>query len=110
MTFVYRRSGSWVGAILLAAAAVVSTGCSRQRGAPGGPEGMTPTVSSDAELKSRLEYMVNTGIAGSGMGGLPEFFASHPKKAELMADFKKLEAAQTAEQVKAAAKKMLERL
>lgn len=93
--------------LVLAAGAV---GCSRQRGAPGGPEGVTPAVASDAELRQRLEYMVQSGIAGSGLGGLPEFFANHAKKTELMADFKKLEAAQTPDQVKAIAKTMLGRL
>jgi hypothetical protein len=96
--------------LLIAAATCGSTGCSRQRGAPGGPEGVLPAVASDAELRQRLEYMVQSGIAGSGLGGLPEFFANHAKKAELMADFKKLEAAQTPDQVKAIAKTMLGRL
>ena len=111
MTIHCGRSAARLGAILLAAAvALVSTGCTRQRGAPGGPEGVLPAVSSDAELRSRLEYIANTGVTGSGLGGLPEFFANHPKKADLMADYKKLEAAATPDQAKGIAKKMLERL
>ncbi len=104
------RAARLVSFLLVAAVALGPTGCSRQRGAPGGPEGVTPAVSSDAELRSRLEYIANTGVTGSGLGGLPEFFESHPKKADLMADFKKLETAASPEQAKAVAKKMLERL
>jgi len=68
------------------------------------------TVDSDEQLKQRLQSIVDSGLAGSALGGMPEFIAKHAKQKELMAEYKKLQAATTPDQIKAAAKAMLGKL
>jgi len=67
-------------------------------------------VSSDDELRKRLQGIADSGFAGSALGGLPEFIEKHARQKELMAEFKKLQAATTPDQIKAAAKAMLGKL
>jgi len=102
-------------AVVLVAAflAVGLTGCGRSRmgtGTNAPAAEAKPTIESDAQLKERLEYIANSGAAGSALGGLPEFIEKHAKQKELMAEFKKLQAATTPDQIKSIAKAMLGKL
>ena len=85
-------------------------GCDGGAGPSNAPASVEPSIGSDEQLRERLQYIADTGVAGSGLGGLPEFIEKHSKKAELMADFKKLQAAGSPEQIKSIAKAMLGKL
>lgn len=95
---------------LLIAVMLFATGCARSGGS-GGPSGEEPPrLGSSDELRRRLEYFVESGVTGSGLGGIPEIIATLPQREALEADYKKLEAAKSAEQVKSIAKGMIEKL
>jgi hypothetical protein len=89
---------------------VAVAGCESGAGPSNAPASVEPSIGSDEQLRERLQYIAETGVAGSGLGGLPEFIEKHSKKAELMADFKKLQAAGSPEQIKSIAKTMLGKL
>ena len=100
-----------VWALVCAVALVWASGCGRRASGPSDqPGAVAPTVSSDDELRNRLQGIADSGFAGSALGGLPEFIEKHAKQKELMAEFKKLQAATTPDQIKAAAKAMLGKL
>jgi len=101
--------------IVLVAAGLVAglAGCGRSRvgtGTSAPAASQVPTIESDAQLKERLEYIANSGVAGSGLAGLPEIIEKHANKKDLMAEFKKLQAATSADQIKSIAKTMLGKL
>ena len=99
--------------VVVAGIAFGLTGCGRSRTGTGtnAPAVEVPmTVDSDEQLKQRLQSIVDSGLAGSALGGMPEFIAKHAKQKELMAEYKKLQAATTPDQIKAAAKAMLGKL
>lgn len=73
------------------------------------PEGPPPEVSSDAQLKERLEFIANNGGMGSAFAGIKEMCEKSGKK-DLVADAAKLESAQSSDAAKAIAKGMLGKL
>lgn len=85
-------------------------GCGGGAGPSNAPATVEPSIGSDEQLRERLQYIADSGVAGSGLGGLPEFIEKHAKKAELMADYKKLQAASSPDQIKSIAKAMLGKL
>lgn len=102
-----------LGRLRLAAAAVVLgavVGCSNPP-APGTV--VTPIdqqeVSGNAELKSRLESIAETGMTGSGLAGLREAIEKGGD-AGLLADYQRLEAAATPEEAKTIAASMAGKL
>jgi hypothetical protein len=100
-----------VWALACAVAPLCGSGCGRRSSGPSGQPGfVAPTVSSDDELRQRLQGIADSGFAGSALGGLPEFIDKHANKKELMAEYKKLQAATTSDQIKTAAKAMLGKL
>lgn len=99
--------------LLLVGLAVALPGCGRYRmgtGTNAPAVEAPPTIGSDGELKERLEYIATSGVAGSGLAGLPECIEKHANKKELMVEYKKLQAASTPDQIKSAAKAMLGKL
>ena len=100
-------------ALVVAGLVVGTAGCGRSRmgtGTNAPAASQAPTIESDAQLKERLEYIANSGVAGSGLGGLPEIIEKHANKKDLMAEFKKLQAATSPDQIKSIAKTMLGKL
>ena len=93
----------------LAVAASVISGCGSRGGSPAVDPG-PPTIASKDELRQRLEYIAASGMAGSGLGGMPDMIARLENKAALEADLKRLEAAGSPEQVKSIAQEMLKKL
>lgn len=77
-------------------------------GAPAPAPSVSPAVSSADQLKERLKYVAESGTGGSALAGMPEMIEKTDKS--LMPDFQALERAQTPDQVKAAAKKLLDKL
>ncbi len=97
--------------VLNAAVLTMSTliaGCGSGTSAPS-PEGPPPEVSSDAQLKERLEFIAANGGMGSAFAGIKEMCEKSGKK-DLVADATKLENAQSSEAAKAIAKGMLGKL
>jgi len=79
----------------------------------GNPDAVVPedttAVSSKDQLKTRLQDIAKTGVAGSGLAGMREMIQPLNKPA-LMQDLTKLENAKTPAQVKAVAQSMLKKL
>lgn len=86
-----------------------SVGCG---GSPQPAKVTPPPQPSANELKSRLENFVQTGIAGSAVVGMKEAIEKLPaeKSEPLLQDFNKLTATNEPNEVKAIAKRMLEKL
>lgn len=87
----------------------VLVGCSGQSSGPAVESG-PPTLSSQDELRKRLEYVVSSGMAGSGLAGMPEIIAQLDNAQALEADYRRLEAAGSPDQIKAIAAEMLKKL
>lgn len=104
------RIGTAAGVVALACLVAGVAGCDGGAGPSNAPASVEPTIGSDEQLRERLQYIADSGVAGSGLGGLPEFIEKHAKKAELMADYKKLQAASSPDQIKSIAKAMLGKL
>lgn len=82
-------------------------------GAPAGTSSPEPTVTSEAELKTRLQYIADSGQAGSGLAGLPEAIgkvSDSAKRDALMAEYAKLEKAGSPTAIKKIAADMLAKL
>ncbi|TSA01228.1 MAG: hypothetical protein D4R77_14560 [Planctomycetaceae bacterium] len=73
---------------------------------PSGP----PVLKSADELTQRLQFIVDSGVTGSALGGMPEIIEKLEQRDDLMADFKKLEAATDPGQIKSIAKSMMGKL
>lgn len=84
-------------------------GCSRPSTPPQPPSQAQPVVGSNDELKQRLEYIATSGAGGSALGGLREA-VEKAGDASLVKDLGDLEKTQDPEQLKAIAKRMLEKL
>ena len=69
-----------------------------------------PVLQSADELTQRLQFIVDSGVTGSALGGMPEIIEKLEQKDDLMADFKKLEAATDPGQIKSIAKSMMGKL
>lgn len=104
------RIRSFTGVVAVACLVAGVAGCDGGAGPSNAPATVEPSIGSDDQLRERLQYIADSGVAGSGLGGLPEFIEKHAKKAELMADYKKLQAAASPEQIKSIAKAMLGKL
>lgn len=76
---------------------------------PPSPESPPPEVTSDAQLKERLEFIANNGGMGSAFAGIKEMCEKSGKPG-LSADAAKLESARSPEAAKAIAKGMLGKL
>lgn len=99
-----------LGVALVAATLVLPVGCAPSGGSTNQPADAPPRIGSTDELRRRLEYIVESGVTGSGLAGIPEIIATLPQKESLEADYRKLEAATSAGQIKSVAKGMLEKL
>jgi len=69
-----------------------------------------PTIASTDELRQRLEYIATSGIAGSGLAGMPEIIGRLENAAAFQADYRRLETAASPEEVKSIAQEMLKKL
>lgn len=68
-----------------------------------------PVLNSNQELKERLNYIANSGVTGSALGGMPEIIKKSGKP-ELEKDYAELEKAQSPDQIKSIAKRMADKL
>jgi hypothetical protein len=87
----------------------VAVGCGGGGSSPPTEPSPTPEVTSDAQLKERLQYIAESGGMGSAFAGIKELCEKSGKPA-LVADAQKLESAQSPEAAKAIAKGMLGKL
>lgn len=90
-------------------------GCSGGESGGGGEAstGEAEAVQSMDDLKSMLNFVIESGEAGSALGGMQsqiESISDASKRDALMAEYKKLEAASTPAARQAAAKAMLSKL
>lgn len=76
---------------------------------PASPESPNPAATTAAEFKDRLTNIADTGATGSAMAGLPEL-AKQQSDPSLVKDVEALQKATSPNQVKALAKKMLEKV
>lgn len=93
---------------VLVATALSLAGCGS--GSPPVPESPAPTVDSADQLKSRLQGIAESGTTGSALAGMPEAIgqvADEAKQKALLAEYKKLEQAQSPEAAKKIAAAML---
>jgi hypothetical protein len=86
-------------------AAVIGCGPSSK----GTPAPSQPTIGSNQDLKQRLEYIAQSGVTGSALGGLQDA-VKKAGKPELEKDLGELEKAQSPDAVKAIAKRMADKL
>jgi hypothetical protein len=97
------------GCCLIGLLAVLVVGCGRPSTPANPPAPDQPVLGSNAELKQRLEYIANSGIGGSALGGLREA-VEKVGDATLVKDLGDLERTQDPEQLKAIAKRMASKL
>jgi len=106
------RGGRGGAGVVVAAAclsALMLVGCGSRGSAPAVDPG-PPTIATKEELQQRLEYIATSGMAGSGLAGIPDMIARLENKAALEADYRRLEAAGSADQIKSIAQEMLKKL
>lgn len=87
----------------------VLVGCGSRGGAPPVDPG-PPTIASTEELRQRLEYIATSGMAGSGLAGISDMINRLDNKEDLQADYRRLEAATSPDQIKGIAQGMLKKL
>lgn len=97
------------GWCLVGILALLAVGCSGPSTPPSPPAPDQPVLSSNAELKQRLEYIATSGVGGSALGGLREA-VEKVGDASLVKDLGELEQAQDPERLKAIAKRMVDKL
>lgn len=102
-------------ALFTAALILTISGCSGGGENTGAGEGtgQQEAVQSLDDLKQMLNFIIESGEAGSALSGMPSQIESIPDQASrdaVMAEYKKLEAATTPDARKAAAKAMLGKL
>ncbi|MCA9048457.1 MAG: hypothetical protein KDA89_06995 [Planctomycetaceae bacterium] len=99
--------------ILLGLTLVVSAslhiGCSGGGTSAPSPESPSPEITTDSELKERLQFIAESGGTGSALAGVKEL-CEKAGKASLVSDAEKLERTDNPEAAKKIAQGMLEKL
>lgn len=97
-----------LGLCLAVVLATSMAGCdgSSSKPVPSNPQ---PVINSNEELKQRLNYMAESGVTGSALGGLQEGIKKLGKE-DLDKDLAELEKAHDPATVKQIAKRMAEKL
>ena len=95
-------------AICLPVVASIFAGCGSSTSAPS-PEGPPPEVTSDAQLKERLEFIAKNGGMGSAFAGIEEL-CKKTGKDDLVTSAQELAACQDSESAKTIAQGMLDKL
>lgn len=88
---------------------VMSSGCGDSPSSKSSGSSGSPVLKSNDELKQRLNYIAQSGVTGSALGGMQDSIKKAGKP-ELEKDFAELEKAKSPDAIKSIAKRMADKL